>query len=110
MKKLWMFLAVVGAVFLVQQPVFAAKTGGGKSSSSSKPSSSSSSSSSKSSSSKASAKKPASKPTPKLGERKNAHKGQGTGNFKGKKQRHQKPGPHNEKKKLNPNWIVKKSN
>jgi hypothetical protein len=37
--------------------------------------------------------------------RKNAHGPQGTGNYKGKKDRHEKPGPGNEKKKQSPNWI-----
>jgi hypothetical protein len=37
----------------------------------------------------------------------NPHGPQGTGNFKGKKDRHQKPGPENEKKKKSKNWIKK---
>jgi hypothetical protein len=35
------------------------------------------------------------------------HGPQGTGNFKGKKDRHQKPGPENEKKKKSKSWIKK---
>ena len=37
--------------------------------------------------------------------RKNAHGQQGTGNYKGKKDKHEKPGPDNEKKKQSPNWT-----
>ncbi len=39
--------------------------------------------------------------------RKNAHGAQGTGNYKGKKDRHEKPGPENEKKKKRKGWISK---
>ena len=37
--------------------------------------------------------------------RKNAHGAQGTGNYKGKRDRHENPGPQNEKKKKRNNWI-----
>ncbi len=37
--------------------------------------------------------------------RPNAHGSQGTGNWKGKRDRHDKPGPQNEKKKKSNNWL-----
>lgn len=36
-----------------------------------------------------------------------AHGAQGTGNYKGKKDRHEKPGPMNEKKRKKPSWVSK---
>lgn len=33
------------------------------------------------------------------------HGAQGTGNYKGKKDRHEKPGPQNEKKKKSDSWL-----
>jgi hypothetical protein len=43
---------------------------------------------------------------PSANARKNAHGAQGTGNYKGKRDRHEKPGPDNERKKSR-NWIRK---
>lgn len=36
------------------------------------------------------------------------HKPQGTGNYKGKRDRHEKPGPMNERKRKSDNWIQKR--
>ena len=36
-----------------------------------------------------------------------AHGAQGTGNYKGKRDRHEKPGPMNEKKRKKPSWVSK---
>ena len=36
-----------------------------------------------------------------------AHGAQGAGNYKGKKDRHEKPGPMNEKKRKKPSWVSK---
>ena len=36
------------------------------------------------------------------------HGPQGTGNYKGKRDRHEKPGPMNEKKRKRPGWIFKR--
>lgn len=38
-------------------------------------------------------------------ERPNQHGGQGTGNWKGKRDKHEKPGPQNEKKKQKDGWF-----
>ena len=38
-------------------------------------------------------------------ERPNAHSAQGTGNWKSKKDKHQKAGPQNEKKKKTGKWL-----
>ena len=38
-------------------------------------------------------------------ERKNPHGSQGTGNWKGKRDKHEKPGPQNEKKKKSSKWF-----
>jgi Ni/Co efflux regulator RcnB len=40
--------------------------------------------------------------------RKNQHGSQGTGNFKSKRDRHQKPGPMHEKKRWKPGWKPKR--
>lgn len=36
-----------------------------------------------------------------------AHGAQGTGNYKGKRDKHEKPGPMNEKKRKKPGWVSK---
>jgi hypothetical protein len=47
-------------------------------------------------------------PKEKLTERKKKHGAQGTGNFKGKRDRHDKPGPMHEKKRWKSGWIPKR--
>ena len=37
-----------------------------------------------------------------------SHGAQGTGNYKGKRDKHEKPGPMNEKKRKRPGWIFKR--
>lgn len=47
-------------------------------------------------------------PAPSVGKdsgRANPHGAQSTGNWKGKRDDHQKPGPQNEKKKKSPRWL-----
>lgn len=36
------------------------------------------------------------------------HGAQGTGNYKGKRDRHEKPTPMHEKKRKSPNWVPQK--
>lgn len=81
LKKAIAFLVMIVAALAFQSPAFAKGSGGGKSGASS------------------------SKAAPSKGARKNEHPAQGTGNYKGKRDDHEKPGPQNEKKKKKSNWL-----